>query len=163
MEKIWQKSDNLLNALIERGLRARLATQSLLTGQLEIELVMLPDSSIETEEVDDEAFPQIPTVPSKTEEFSKGWDNLKIQKTIDQINNIVELLGTELPVLLPALTQSVEKLNRTLEKIEGASDETISNLNKTMQDISDAANSLQNLTDYLERHPEALIKGKKGE
>ena len=32
--KIWQKDGDLLNALIKRGLRARLVTQSLLTGQL---------------------------------------------------------------------------------------------------------------------------------
>jgi hypothetical protein len=27
--------------------------------------------------------------------------------------------------------------------------------------VAKAAKSMQNLTDYLERHPEALIKGKK--
>ena len=38
---------NLIKVLIERGLRARLVTQSYLTGQLMIELVMLPNSELQ--------------------------------------------------------------------------------------------------------------------
>ncbi len=163
-EKIWQKDEDLLNALIKRGLRARLATQSLLTGQLGIELVMLPDTEInEVQGQDEEKFLQVPTVLSKSEELSKGLDKLQFAETVVQINQITELLGKELPILLPALTKSAQNMDKTLAKVVGSSDQTISNLNKTLQDVSDAAKSLQNLTDYLERHPEALIKGKKGE
>ena len=36
----------------------------------------------------------------------------------------------------------------------------INNFNKTMIDISEASNSLKNLLDYLERHPESILKGK---
>ena len=163
-EKIWQTDEDLLNALIKRGLRARLATQSLLTGQLGIELVMLPDSEIkEVHGQDGENFLQVPTVLSKSEELSKRFDKLQFAETVAQINQITELLGKELPILLPALTKSSQNMDKTLAKVAGSSDQTISNLNKTLQDMSDAAKSLQNLTDYLERHPEALIKGKKGE
>ena len=162
-EKMWG-TDDLLSTLIKRGLRARLETQNLLTGQLEIELVMLPNSKVEeTQTQDEDDFPQIPTVLSKSEEFSKGLDKLELQAAVAQFNHITELLGTELPVLLPTITKSAKSLDRTMSKIEGSSEETLLNLNKTLQDISDAAKSLQNLTDYLERHPESLIKGKKGE
>jgi len=163
-EKIWQTDDNLLDALIKRGLRARLATQSFLTGQLGIELVMLPDTEVEeVQEQNGENFLQIPTVLSKSEEFSKGFNQLKIGKTIERIGEITESLQKELPILLPAVTKSAQNIDKTMAKVEKSSDETISNLNRTLQDISDAAKSLQNLTDYLERHPESLIKGKKGE
>ena len=162
--KIWQKDDDLLNALIKRGLRARLVTKSLLTGQLGIELVMLPDTEIEeVQGKNEENFLQIPTVLSKSEELSKRFDKLELQATVAQFNQITELLGKELPLLLPALTKSAQNMDKMLAKVAGSSDTTISNLNKTLQDVSDAAKSLQNLTDYLERHPEALIKGKKGE
>ena len=163
-EKIWQKDDDLLDALIKRGLRARLATQSLLTGQLGIELVMLPDTEIEeVQGQDEENFLQVPTVLSKSEELSKGLDKLQFREAVAQFNKVTEVLGKELPILLPALTKSAQNMDKTLVKVAGSSDQTISNLNKTLQDVSDAAKSLQNLTDYLERHPEALIKGKKGE
>ena len=176
-EKLWGR-DDLLETLIERGLRARLTTQSLLTGQLMIELVMLPNTVVETtKEQSGEARPQIPTVLSRAEELSNGLDPLQIKSIIDQFNSITEALSKQLPVLLPALSQSAESLNNALlsaddvllnangvlSKMSESSEETISNLNKTLQDLSDAAKSLQNLTDYLEQYPEALIKGKKGE
>jgi len=37
------------------------------------------------------------------------------------------------------------------------------NLQNTLQELAKAAHSIKNLTDYLERHPESLIKGKKGD
>jgi len=36
-------------------------------------------------------------------------------------------------------------------------------LDNTLQEMSRAARSVRVLADYLERHPEALIRGKKGE
>ena len=161
-DKFWKK-ENLLGKMVANGLRARLTTQSYLTGQLMIELVMLPDTEAKIEHHKNDHFPQIPTVLSKREELARGLDALKVQETIDRFNHVTEVLGKELPVLLPALTQSSQNLDRTLAKVAGSSDETIASLNEALHEISDAAKSLQNLTDYLERHPESLLKGKKGE
>ena len=162
-DKFWKK-ENMLGALIEHGLRARVTTQSYLTGQLMIELVMLPDTEIKMfNNQKDDDIAQIPTILSKREELARGLDALQIQETLTRINHVAEVLGQELPVLLPALTQSSQNLDKTLEKVARSSDETISNLNETLHDVSDAAKSFQNLTDYLERHPESLLKGKKGE
>ena len=33
---------------------------------------------------------------------------------------------------------------------------------ETLRDLSDAARSIRTLTDYLERHPEAMLFGKRG-
>ena len=103
-------------------------------------------------------------------------NSLQIHKTVDRINNVADVLGRELPILLPALTNSSKNLDKTLERVAGSSEETMANLNETLreatstlhevnttlQDVSDAAKSFQNLADYLERHPESLIQGKKG-
>ena len=80
---------------------------------------------------------------------------------IDRIERVWSIFEKELPILLPALTSSAANLSKTLSQTAAKSGETLNNMNKTMQDISDAARSLQNLTDYLERHPESLISGKK--
>ena len=67
---IWdkfKKRENLLGTLIAHGLRARLATQSYLTGQLMIELVMLPDTEIRLEHHKNDHLAQIPTLLSKRE------------------------------------------------------------------------------------------------
>ncbi|MBO7191290.1 MAG: MCE family protein [Elusimicrobiaceae bacterium] len=164
-EKLWKKEDfNFLDLMIKEGLRARLASQSYLTGQLRIDLVMLPDTEVKMfESPKKENIPQIPTVLSKREELARGLDGLKLQEMVTRINNVTDVLGKELPVLLPALRESSQSLDKTLSKVAGSSDETISNLNEALRDVSDAAKSVQNLTDYLERHPESLIQGKKGE
>ena len=161
-KNFWKK-ENLLGTMIDHGLRARLATQSYLTGQLMIELVMLPDSEAKIEKQKNSNLPQIPTVLSKREELARGLDGLKLQEMVTRINNVTEVLGKELPVLLPALRESSQSLDKTLARVAGSSDETIANLNEALRDVSDAAKSVQNLTDYLERHPESLIQGKKGE
>ena len=160
--RFWKK-DNLLEILIKQGLRARAATQSYLTGQLMIELVMLPDTEAKFEHQNNDKFPQIPTIISKMEEFDRGLNALKIHEAIEGINNVTEVLTKELPVLLPAITKSAENLDKTLAQVARSSEETMSNLNETLHNVSDAAKSVENLTDYLERHPESLIKGKKGE
>ena len=86
--KIWNKND-LLSSLIQRGLRARLATQSYLTGQLRIELVILPNSIIEEiPRQDGNRYPQIPTVLSKSEELVKGLNKLELKEAITQFNHI---------------------------------------------------------------------------
>jgi paraquat-inducible protein B len=36
-------------------------------------------------------------------------------------------------------------------------------LDSTLQEVDRAARSVRVLTDYLERHPEAILHGKKGE
>lgn len=166
-EKIWKKDKenfDFLDLLIQEGMRARLASQSYLTGQLRIDLVMLPDTEIKMfESPKRENIPQIPTVLSQKEELVRGLNRIKIQETLEKINTVAETLGKELPVLLPALTNSSKKLDETLDRVAGSSEETLSNLNEMLQEVSDAAKSARNLTDYLEQHPESLIKGKKGE
>ena len=164
-EKLWKKEDfDFLDLMIKEGLRARLASQSYLTGQLRIDLVMLPNTeAIMFESPKKENIPQIPTVLSQKEELVRGLNKIKIQEMVAQFNHVAEVLGKELPVLLPALTKSSQNLDKTLEKVADSSEETLANLNETLHDISNVAKSTQNLTDYLEQHPESLIRGKKGE
>ncbi len=161
LKKFWKK-ENVLDLLVGHGLRARLAAQSLLTGQLMIELVMLPDTPAQFEDPDHDNIQQIPTVLSQMEELSRGLSRMKIHETLEQINRVAEVLGNELPVLLPTLTDSSKNLDKTLERVANSSEETLANLNETLRDVSDAAKSSRNLTDYLQQHPEALLKGKKG-
>ena len=162
LTKFWKK-ENVLGRLIENGMRARLASQSLLTGQLMIELVMLPETKAKFEYPEHDRFEQIPTVASQWEELYRGLNRINIQEALEKINTVTEVLGRELPILLPALTTSAQNLDRTMARVAQSSDVTLSNMNAALSDMSDAAKSAQNLTDYLEMHPEALLKGKKGE
>ena len=124
---------------------------------------MLPETKAKFEYPEHDRFEQIPTVASQWEELYRGLNRINIQEALEKINTVTEVLGRELPILLPALTTSAQNLDRTMARVAQSSDVTLSNMNAALSDMSDAAKSAQNLTDYLEMHPEALLKGKKGE
>lgn len=85
-----------LARLIEHGLRASLATQSLLTGQLMVELSFVPDRerAFAIESIPEyEDYPQIPTVPSKLDSIWHKLTNLPIEEFSDNLLAIVEGLN----------------------------------------------------------------------
>lgn len=159
-----------LKKLIENGLRARLATQSYLTGQLMIELVFLPDSPVHLKRKMDGNILEIPTTLSTIQEISQGFQQLPLREMVNRSNKILSSLEENLPIILPQITKLVETMNRVavqFEKLTPQSqsvlvqtNKTLNNANKTLSDIGAAARSVKNLTDYLERHPESILKGK---
>ncbi len=170
--------EEIINKLIQKGLRARLVTQNFLTGQLMIELVMLPDTPVKMIETPQtRGLLQIPTVLSTIGELSKGIQDLPLKEMVNKFNNILDILSDRIPVIMPQMSLLGENLNEavpafvglterlsgTVQKLDGQipnTEQTINHFNMTLDNISRAARSFKNLTDYLERHPEALLKGK---
>lgn len=168
----------VLQKLVERGLRARLATQNFLTGQLMIELVMMPNTPVQYVILPETAhIPQIPTTLSTIGELSKGFQDLPLRDIVFKLDKVMDTMNAELPVILPRYAQLGENLNElsvnltkltdTLDKTVNRLDknvpktsETLNHFNQTLNTIERAANSMRNLTDYLERHPESLLRGK---
>ena len=150
-----------LDDFIQKGLRAKLATQSFLTGQLMIELEIDKNAPIVLRETD-EGILEIPTVLSSSEKLAQGLQNLPIQTTIEKLNAILTKLDNALPIVLPKLENAINQLSEVIDDNAPQTTDTMINLNQTLNDISDAAKALRNFADYLERHPEALLKGKGG-
>jgi paraquat-inducible protein B len=74
MRELGAKRDpslELLNQLIEQGLRARLQTLSIVTGVLYVEFDILPESPVEMMQSTEAAYPEIPTLPTPLEEATK--------------------------------------------------------------------------------------------
>ena len=158
----WGRKSTL-DILIEKGLRARLITQNYLTGQLMIELIMKSDTPAEMHNNPRDIrreIPEIPTILSPAGELSKGLQNIPIKQSLDKLEKILDTLGQQLPVILPTLAQTSKNLNTLTHNLPPRMNDTLDNLNQTLSDVSEAALSLRNLTDYLERHPESLLKGK---
>ena len=166
-----------LNILIKKGLRARLAVNSILTGQLLIEFDFFPKTKVVLHEDAGNKF-EIPTIDSPFAEFSKT-----IQ--VMTINNIAQTLESQLPLLLEHLDSTISTIDTILKDNQNNTGEMLKNfgtaannlsrvsrtLNTTMEEnssdivtmienFSAAAASLKNLTDYLQMHPSALIRGK---
>ena len=61
-----------------------------------------------------------------------------------------------------ATLKETKKLMHTAESAISENSPLRQELMSTLQSLSIAARSLENFADYLERHPEALLKGKGG-
>lgn len=155
--------------LIEKGLRARLVSANLLTGQLMIELEMNPNSPAEFK--GDGEYAEIPTEMSSIGVISKDLQEIPLKETMLRISDIVKKLDESLPDVLDSLDnklpeimanmeQITQKMNSTIDKKSYETSKAVANFNATMEDMGKASISLKNLADYLERHPEAIIRGK---
>ncbi len=151
----YKDKKSLLEELIKKGLRARLATQSFVTGQLMIEFEMLPNTPVVLVNKNSDVV-EIPTALSQFGELSKGIQNLPIRHSVDAFNLFFDNLNKE----MPKINKIISRVDKLVTQNSQTSIDTVNNFNNAMVNIGEAANSFRNLADYLERHPEALLKGK---
>jgi len=158
----------LIDSLVAHGARAQLRTGNLLTGALFVAFDFFPDAPPAT--VDWSQKPvHLPTIPGELAQIEANV--VSIIKKIDEIQ--FKKLGED-------VDKAIAELDRTLASARGALDSgrtTLDSANKmiepnsvlgaelanTLQEVSRAARAVRVLADYLERHPEALIRGKTGE
>ncbi|WP_333688961.1 intermembrane transport protein PqiB [Methylococcus capsulatus] len=186
-----------MEKLVERGLRARLRTGNLLTGQLYVDLDFYPESPPKSLDYSGQ-YPELPTLPSVADELQRNVTeiiaNLK-KIPLDKIGQ--ELLGTvqgsnrllnspelkeavgslnlalkdlrhlaqtadrEMVTLTAAAEKSLSSTARVLEQLEPGSAMAV-DISNALEELAASARSIRALTDYLERHPEALLHGKGG-
>lgn len=106
----------------------------------------------------------------KSPEIPKAIASL--DETLTAAKTLVTQLEAESGPLMKSLRQTAdragvaiadtENILKEAEGILGADSETRYNLVSMMAELSQAARSIRILTDYLEQHPEALIRGKGG-
>jgi len=153
---------DFLEMLIDKGLRARLETLNLLTGQLMIDLFMDPNSEpVYHDTEQDEKRLEIPTTLSAFGNLARGIENLPIKQIIWRFDNVLKELEDSLPDLITTYEKVGEKLNQYVNKSIPQTNQSLNQLNQTLKDISGASKSIKNLSDYLERHPDSILKGKK--
>ena len=151
-----------LKMLIKKGLRARLASQNLLTGQLMIELFM-DDSAPAVYHVDDgeKARLEIPTTLSAIGNLARDIQDLPLKQIIWHFDNVLSKLEDDLPHLVETYEALGGKISTYFDKSIPQTNQSLNQLNQTLKDVSNASKSIKNLTDYLERHPDSILKGKK--
>jgi paraquat-inducible protein B len=85
------------------------------------------------------------------------------RKLIRNIDGSVESIKGTLQGTLSAATSALEEARKLIRDLEGSTREDSAlmyRLSETLREVEKAARSLSTLTDYLERHPEALLGGK---
>jgi paraquat-inducible protein B len=228
-----------IDELIAKGLRAQLQTQSMVTGQLIVNLGFYPDSKIKLQPKKrvksllffDFDYPEIPTISSnsqalqqmieglpvrdlldKAQSILSGVDRLvnspelagsiiELNKTLVEMRELIKNLNRDLPPLAQDARQSfvaatgvigrtdkwlvdnrdvaksvatdlaktTTQMRKTLETTEQTmaavkstvtDQRTLYQLQNALREVSEAARSLRQLGDYLERHPEAILRGR---
>jgi paraquat-inducible protein B len=125
--------------LIKKGLRARLALQSIVTGQLMIELGFYPDTEVKLHGGSDK-YLEFPSVPSDMETLiaSLGkvhWNKMftAVERTIEGIDRLVN--APEIMQVLDNLSQAAISIRETARTVESESRPIGDNINKTLVDI----------------------------
>jgi paraquat-inducible protein B len=159
--------------LVDRGLRAQLRTGSLLTGQLYVALDFFPTAPKASMNWDVDP-PELPTVPGQLQSLQQSVSSLvaKLNKipfegigndlraTLQQANRLVTTLDTQVaPEARGALVQAREALNAT-NRVMQTDSPLQQNAADAMRELARTAAAFRTLAEYLERHPEALLRGK---
>lgn len=175
--------------LISKGLRAQLRTGNLLTGQVYVALDFFPKAppANTVQGKPDEPI-ELPTLPNGLDELQTQVSEIvaKINKvpfeqistdlrttlatlngTLASTEQLVKKLNTD---TAPEITAAIKDLRTTLATANatlGSAGRTLSDdaplqqdLRQTLREVNRAAASVKVLTDYLEQHPESLLRGK---
>lgn len=128
----------MLAQLVQRGLRARLQLQSLITGQYRIELDFYPDSLARYRSADPAT--EIPTLPSPIDQLQRNLSALPLKELVTSFQGTLQRLSDILasPDIDRGITQfanTFEEANRLLV----SSRETQRLVNQTMNNLSQAS------------------------
>jgi paraquat-inducible protein B len=138
--------------MVINGVRAQLKTGSFLTGQSLVALDIFPaDAKATLKYVD--GIPILPTVP------------VTLSGIMDQVEKITARIEAmpieEISSNLEQTTASINSLVKSLNAAEGGMMGV--QMHEVMEELARAARSIRSMSEYLERHPEALLKGKSAE
>jgi paraquat-inducible protein B len=169
-----------IDALVARGMRAQIRTGNLLTGQLYIALDFFPDApKVKVDWTKNPA--ELPTVAGSVEDLRvtvsaiiKKLDKIdfegigaNLQQTLRSTNLLIKRLDTELAPEARAMMEdarraisAAERTMLTTERTIAANSPLQQDTREAMREIARAAKAFRTLADYLEQHPEALIRGK---
>lgn len=166
------------DGLVRRGLRAQLKTANLVTGALFVDLDFYPDDAPrEIAWTDANPAPRLPTVPAALDELrallarlsrlpldSMGEDLAAtlatMSETMHATNGLLRRLDRETASELDRTLSQTRKTLAGLEKLLAPNSPLQSEAYRALRELAEAARSFRIMADYLERHPEALIRGK---
>lgn len=174
----------IVHSMVQRGMRAQLRTGNLLTGQMYVALDFFPKASSPVDLDLNASVPELPTTPGTFDELQAKLGDIvtKIGKVpFDQIGQDARTAMVSMNKMLvkadklvaqvngdvaPQVVAALQDMRRTLATANDALAPDASlqqDTRRMMQELTQTAVSLRMLTDYLERHPEALLQGKREE
>ncbi|STX44224.1 putative transmembrane protein [Legionella donaldsonii] len=150
-------SQDPVHLLINDGYVANIGKPNLLTGVAEIELIP-SDSSRQFKQTYYQDYPIFPTY-NKVEPYTSMEEVFEAaKKTFEDISELVR--SKEIKTTLESLQKMSDSLDILVSSLNQNVPGVVTSLNQSLKQITAAAYSTQNLTDYLSRYPESLLRGK---
>ncbi len=176
--------------LIARGMRAQLKTGSFITGSMVMALDFIPGAPPEPFRMEgkdivipsrggglDGILSSVSSIASKLERLPLDEIGANLNATLKSASGAMgsaqELFRkadaglspvlARLPQVVTALQEAVVKAGRTFGALEtgyGKDSQFNRELERAMVQVGDTARSIRLLADYLDRHPEALVRGR---
>lgn len=171
----------IFKRFIERGWRAQMRTGNLLTGQNYIAFDLFPKAKPANLIIRSNGVIEVPTTPTELKglqaQVSQIADKLNkfplveigqdVRKTLNNMNSaisstdkLVKQLDGKVAPGLQATLDDVRKTMRSTETILSSDAPMQQDVRRALQQMTRAAASLQLMADYIEQHPESLIRGK---
>jgi len=174
-------SQERMRRFVQAGFRAQLRNANLITGQLYVALDFFPNAPPAA--IDFHARPpEIPTVPGGLAELQdsigrilKRLEKVPFDTISEDLRKALEQLDRTLKTadglarhvdqdVTPEMKRTLEQARRALEAAQKAVSEDSplqSDLRDTLDEVRRASEELRALVDYLERQPDALIRGRR--
>jgi paraquat-inducible protein B len=121
--------------LIDRGLKAQLEMQSIVTGQLQVALDFYPDKPAKFVGIDPE-YLEIPTVVSPLQELQKKVEKIPIDEIFQQV--LVAVKGIEKVVNSPEIPETIHSINEAAKEIKPLAanlEEAVKDVRKLVQNV----------------------------
>jgi paraquat-inducible protein B len=163
----------IMSGLVAHGLRAQARNGNLLTGQLYIALDFDPKAKKVVFNENARPF-EIPTTPGDFDHLQEQIASIvdKVEKipfdsigknldgSLHELNGTLKQVNTE---LLPEARRTLQGVNKTVGTANDALSEDSplqQNIGNTLEELQRTVRSVRAFTDYLGRHPEALLRGR---
>ena len=141
-----------MSLLIEKGLRAMLTMQSLITGKLLVELDFFPNTPMVLLNINKD-YVEIPTLPSTSAKLARAFDNFDFQALKIKIESGLD--GIDKLVNDPNLTAAIQDLKETLQSAR----KLITRVDKQVDPLAKDMKKLTTNFDKLAKDLDSRIKG----
>jgi paraquat-inducible protein B len=173
-----------IEQLVGDGLRAQVSSASFLTGFKLIGLEMdpgAPRAHLEHEgdyvKMPSTTAGDLTAVLQNVQNVLKNIDRAtsgpqlghalqSLDDTLTRLDKITHDMEPDIKSLIKSLRDTADSAQNTLNTVQGLMGNTAptgTDLPRLMRELTEAARSVRGLADYLDRHPEALLRGRKGE
>jgi paraquat-inducible protein B len=162
-----------IDRMVANGLRAQLRTGNLLTGQRYVALDFDPHA-LKAGINWSSSPPELPTSGGSLEELQTAIASIAakidkmplqqigsdVQQTLRSANKLVQRLDSEVTPEARGMLVDARKTLANADRLLANDAPLQQDAQGALREIADAARALRVLADYLERHPESLIRGK---